>query len=60
MKLAFNAYIKKFTKKNLVSLDSELEITIRTNDMSIVNQLNELSRPDETVIITVGQDQSCG
>lgn len=51
--ITFNALIKKFSKKQLVSLDSEVEIILRTGDTSIIPELNRLVAPDEEVKIHI-------
>ena len=52
-KIKFNALIKQFSRRQLLSLDSEVEIKIRTSDLGIVPGLNELSRADKEVSITI-------
>lgn len=52
----FTALIKKFSKKQLVSLDSELEIILRTSDVTIVSVLNELARADSNVKVVISDE----
>ena len=49
----FLALVKQFSKRQLASLDSELQIVLRTNDISIIPQLNELSKADEMVTVSI-------
>jgi len=55
MKIQFTAQIKKYSKIQLVSLDSEYEIILRTNDVGNVSILDKLSKADETVDVTISR-----
>ncbi len=54
--IEFTALIKKFTKKQLVSLDSELEIILRTSDVTIVPTLNDLAKADSCVKVVISDE----
>lgn len=56
MSVSFLAQIKKFSKKSLVSLDSEVEIILRTGDESIVPGLNDLAKADNNVVVKIDKE----
>ena len=49
----FMALVKLFSKKQLVSLDSEVEIKLRTRDTTIIAELNNLAQPDKEVNVVI-------
>ena len=51
--ITFSALIKLFSKKQLVSGDSEIEIKLRTQDSKIIPVLNDLARADAEVKVTI-------
>jgi len=53
--VTFLALGKKFSKKQLVSLDSEVEITLRTGDASIIPGLNDLFKADEEIVVIIAK-----
>ena len=56
-KLTLVAQIKKYTKKQLVSLDSEYEIVLRINNISNIELLDELSQADSNVKVVMTNEE---
>ncbi len=51
--VSFEAQIKQFSKRALISLDTEVEIKLRTGDSSIIAGLNVLAAGDRTVRVEI-------